>query len=321
MRRLLIDTDTASDDAVALLMALRESTVKVEAITVVAGNCPIEQCVKNALICIEKAGTYTPPLYSGMASPLLREQYTSHHIHGLDGMGDMGLPASHLSKESMHAMDAIIYFADKWQGELEIVTLGPLTNLAMALLKEPHIVDKIKHVYIMGGSGLTPGNITPLAEFNFFVDAEAADIVIKSGLSLTVVGWEIGMGEAFINQKDIDHLNQLSELGRFVVRSNKSLMEFNAGRTDRVGFDLPDPTTMAVALYPELIQESITRYSWVEYKSPTSYGHYSIDSSNLLGKEPNARIIIKISSGLFKEKLFMLLANPTYLSRDTSDDF
>ncbi|QGH59912.1 nucleoside hydrolase [Serratia proteamaculans] len=321
MRRILIDTDTASDDAVALLMALRERTVKVEAITVVAGNCQIEQCVKNALICIEKAGTYTPPLYSGMASPLLRKHYMSHHIHGLDGMGDMGLPDSHLAKEPMHAIDAIIYFADKLQGELEIVTLGPLTNLAMALLKEPHIVDKIKHVYIMGGSGLTSGNITPLAEFNFFVDAEAADIVIKSGLSLTVVGWEIGMGEAFINKADIDRLNRLSELGRFVVRCNKSLMEFNAGRTDQVGFDLPDPTTMAVALYPELIQESITRYSWVEYKSQASYGHYVIDSSSLTGKEPNARIILKIRSGLFKEKLFKLLSDSSDVNGETSDDF
>lgn len=311
MRKLLIDTDTASDDAVALLMALREKTVKVEAITVVAGNCKLEQCVHNALISVENAGTYAPPIYAGMTRPLFKEHFMSQHIHGTDGMGDMDNPPPVLKQQSLHAVDAILYYADMHPGDLEIVTLGPLTNLAMAVLKAPDIVGKIKHVYIMGGSGMTPGNITPLAEFNFYVDAEAADIVIKSGLPLTVVGWEIGMGEAFINEEDIKYLNQLSALGRFTVRCNKSLMEFNAGRTERKGFDLPDPTTMAVALYPEIIQDTMTRFSWVEYKSQTSYGHYVIDSTNLTGEEPNARIVLKIKSGLFKEKLFKLLSEPT----------
>ncbi|EBM9948774.1 ribonucleoside hydrolase, partial [Salmonella enterica subsp. enterica serovar Give] len=130
------------------------------------------------------------------------------------------------------------------------------------------------------------------------------------GLALTVIGWEIGMGEAFINDLDIDYLNQLSSLGRFVVRCNKTLMEFNAGRTERKGFDLPDPTTMAVALYPGIIQEAFSCYSWVEYKSQSSYGHYVIDSTNLTGNPANARVVLKIKSGLFKSKLFSLLADP-----------
>lgn len=196
MRHILIDTDTASDDAVALLMALREPGVKVEAITAVAGNCPLEHCVKNALICVEKAGTYAPPVYAGMAKPLFRTRYHSHHIHGEDGMGDMALPTPRLAVEPVHAVDAIIDCAARLKGELEIVTLGPLTNLAMAVLKAPALAEKVKRVYVMGGSGLTPGNITPLAEFNFYADAEAAHLVLTAGLPLTLVGWEIGMGEA-----------------------------------------------------------------------------------------------------------------------------
>lgn len=316
MRKLLIDTDTASDDAVAILMALREASVQVEAITVVAGNCKLEQCVFNALVSVERAGTYTPPVYAGMTRPLLKDHFMSHHIHGNDGMGDMGNPTPALKQERLHAVDAIINYANEHPGKLEIITLGPLTNLAMAVMKSPDIVDKIKHVYIMGGAGLTPGNITPVAEFNFYVDAEAANIVIKSGLMLTVVGWEIGMGEAFINQDDIAHLNQLSSLGRFIVRCNKSLMEFNAGRTERKGFDLPDPTTMAVALYPEIIQDAFCRYSWVEYNSETAYGQYVIDSTNLTGKAPNARIVLKIKSGLFKEKLFKLMTDSAITTGD-----
>ncbi|HAY0634286.1 TPA: ribonucleoside hydrolase [Serratia marcescens] len=310
MRHILIDTDTASDDAVALLMALREPDVRVEAITTVAGNCPLEQCVKNALICVEKAGTYAPPVYAGMAKPLFRTRYHSHHIHGEDGMGDMALPDPQLTAVPIHAIDAIIDCAARLNGELEIVTLGPLTNLAMAVLKAPALAEQVKRVYVMGGSGLTPGNITPLAEFNFYADAEAAHLVLNAGLPLTLVGWEIGMGEAFIGEDDIERLHHLGELGRFAVRCNRTLMAFNAGRTERKGFDLPDPTTMAVALYPDIVETSLEAYSWVEYKSERSYGHYIIDSTHLTGEPANARVITRIKPGLFKEKLFSLLSQP-----------
>lgn len=308
MRHFLIDTDTASDDAVALLMALRAPHITVEAITTVAGNCPLEQCVKNALLCVEKSSTYHPPVYAGMTKPLFRARYHSHHIHGEDGMGDMALPPPSLTVESMHAVDAIIEHASRFQGKLEIVTLGPLTNLAMAVLKDPDLAQKVKHVYIMGGSGLTPGNITPLAEFNFYADAEAVHLVLQSGLPVTVVGWEIGMGEAFINQDDIDYLSTLSDLGRFAVRCNRTLMAFNAGRTDRVGFDLPDPTTMAVALFPEIIENCIEAHTWIEYHSEKSYGHFVIDSTQLTFQATNARVVTSIKSGMFKQKLFSLLS-------------
>lgn len=143
MRKLLIDTDTASDDAVAIVMALRERTIRVEAITVVVGNCEIEQCVQNALVSIEKAGTYAPPVFSGMTKPLFKTHFTSHHIHGKDGMGNMENPPTTLKSESLHAVDAILLYAEKFKGELEIVTLGPLTNLAMAVLKEPTLAKKL----------------------------------------------------------------------------------------------------------------------------------------------------------------------------------
>ena len=309
MRPILIDTDTASDDAVAILIALREPSIKVVAITTVVGNCDIEQCTRNALICVEQANTYHPPVYAGMTKPLFREHFHSLHIHGDDGMGDMGLPAPTLTIANNHAVDAIIGYANEYDGELEIVTLGPLTNMAMAVLKDPSIVEKIKHVYVMGGSGLSAGNITPVAEFNFFVDAEAAHLVIESGLPLTVVGWEIGMGEAFIGTQDIERLNSLGELGQFAVRCNKVLMAFNAEREKRIGFDLPDPTAMAVALYPDIVESDIQAYGWIEYQSEKSYGQYVIDSTHLSGKPANTRTILAIKDGMFKQKLFSLLAS------------
>ena len=306
MRHFLIDTDTASDDAVALLMALREPSVKVEAITVVGGNCPLETCVKNALVCVEKADTYAPPVYAGMAQPLLRELYTAEFVHGEDGMGNMDLPSPKLAVQPEHAVDMIIETARQFPGELEIVTLGPLTNLAMALLREPDLPDLIKQVYIMGGAGLGPGNVTPVAEFNFFADAEAAHLIIKSQLVTRVVGWDVCMSEPFINRADIAHLNSLGPLGEFAVRCNATLIEFNKG-WGKDGFDLPDPVTMVAALYPDIVTHQFDAYSTVEYKSENAYGQFIIDQLHLSDEPPNATIIVTIDARQWKEKLFQLL--------------
>ncbi|CAQ83862.1 MULTISPECIES: nucleoside hydrolase [Photorhabdus] len=309
MRHVIIDTDTASDDAIALLMALREPSVFIEGITIVAGNCTVAQCKKNALVSIEKAGTYIPPVYEGMSKPLFKEHHTSYHIHGNDGMGDMNLPESPLIAENKHAVDAIIDIVKKFPGEIEIITLGPLTNIAMAVLKEPDLHKFVKVIYIMGGAGLKSGNITPLAEFNIYVDAEAAHIVLNSGLPLIFCGWELGMENAFINEVDMDKLNSLSDLGRFAVRCNKTLIEFNAGRTNRKGFDLPDPITMAVALYPnEMIEDKLEVYGYVEYQSARSYGHLVIDSTGLLNNPHNMTLVTRIKDSVFKNKLFTLLS-------------
>ena len=307
MRHFLIDTDTASDDAVALIMALREPSIKVEAITVVAGNCPLETCLKNALVSIERAGTYIPPIYSGIPKPLFRKLFTSEFVHGQDGMGNMNLPRPTLEVQSTHAVDAIIEMAHRFPGELEIVTLGPLSNLAMALLKEPELPVLVKQIYIMGGAGLGVGNITPVAEFNFYVDAEAIHLVMQANFEKTVVGWDVCIAETFINRSDIAHLNSLGVLGEFTVRCNASLIEFNKG-WGKDGFDLPDPTTMAVALYPDIVTKKFQAYGYIEYRSEKAYGQFIIDQLQLTGEPHNTTIVTEINAQKFKEKLFKLLS-------------
>ena len=307
MRHFLIDTDTASDDAVALLMALREPSVRVEAITVVAGNCPLEIGVRNALISIELAGTYAPPIYAGMPQPLLRELVTSEYVHGQDGLGNMNLPPPTSEKQSGHAVDMIIEMARRFPGELEIITLGPLTNLAMAILKEPTLPDLIKRVYIMGGAGLGSGNITPVAEFNFYVDAEAAHLIIQSKLMKTVIGWDICMAESFLNRSDISHLNSLGALGEFAVRASVSLIEFTKG-LGKDGFGPADQTAVAVALYPDIVTKQSEAYGYVEYKCEKAYGQFILDQLQLTGKPPNITAITEIDAKQFKEKLFQLLS-------------
>jgi purine nucleosidase len=304
----LIDTDTASDDAVALIAALRDDSVHVEAITVVAGNLPLDMATKNALIAVQVANTYAPPVHRGAAKPLLRDLYTSEFVHGQDGMGNMGLPDPPLSAAPGHAMDKIIEVIETYPGEVEIVTLGPLTNLALACLKAPQIARMVKSVFVMGGNGFGPGNITPVAEFNLYVDAEAAQIVINSGLPLTFVGWDVSTDETFITQADIDHLLASgSEVARFCVRCNASLKAYNADSWGKVGFDLPDPVTLIAALYPEIITEQIRAYATIEHKSVDTYGQMVIDRYRLLNRDPNVTVCMKIDAARFKELLFARL--------------
>ncbi len=181
-RTLLIDTDTASDDAVALIMALRSPEVRVAAITVVAGNVPVAQATSNALFTAELCGSNVP-VYSGAEAPLLRKLVIADWFHGADGLGDHGYRPAKRRAEPGHAVDALIKTVHENPG-IEIVTLGPLTNVAMALLREPKLAASVKRCVVMGGAPCCEGNVTPAAEFNIWVDPEAARIVFRSGLPL-----------------------------------------------------------------------------------------------------------------------------------------
>src|SRR5258708_4712722 len=185
-RTLLIDTDTASDDAVALIMALRSRSVRVAAITVVAGNVPVAQATSNALFTAELCGADVP-VYSGAETPLLRKLVVADWFHGVDGLGAHGYKPAKRRAESRHAVDAIIQTVDENPG-IEIVTLGPLTNLAMALLRDPKLAASVKRCVVMGGAPCCEGNVTPAAEFNISVDPAPAHFVCGSALPLRMVG-------------------------------------------------------------------------------------------------------------------------------------
>jgi purine nucleosidase len=188
-RTFLIDTDTASDDAVALIMALRNPDVRVAAITTVAGNVDVQQATRNALYTAELCGSDVP-LYSGAEKPLLRAYTNATWFHGRDGLGDHNYPAPHRSHESLHAVDAIIETIENNPG-LVVVTLGPLTNLALALAKKPALATKVGRCVVMGGAPCCEGNVTPAAEYNIWVDPEAARVVMLSGMPVELIGWQL----------------------------------------------------------------------------------------------------------------------------------
>jgi purine nucleosidase len=157
----------------------------------------------------------------------------------------------------------------------------------------------------MGGAGLGQGNITPVAEFNIYVDAEAMHVVLNACIPLFIVGWDISLGTAFIDAQDIAYLlGTGSEIARFCVRCNRSLQEFNQRRFNLEGFDLPDPATVVAALYPETVTATFDAYTTVETRSELTYGQLLIDAGNTLSKQPNARICQAMDGKLFKQRLF-----------------
>ena len=208
MRRFLIDTDTASDDAVALVMALRYPGVNVEAITIVAGNVPVDQGVQNALYTLELC-QQDVPVYRGMPAPLSRPLETAQFVHGQDGMGDIGLPFSGRQPAGENAVDVIIETIHRFAGQLTLVTLGPLTNIASALRQDPDIAKEVMQCIIMGGTRQGHGNITPVGEYNFWADPEAAKIVFESGMSIKMVGWDISRNYAVLNPQEVSNLRSL----------------------------------------------------------------------------------------------------------------
>ncbi|MBV8070785.1 MAG: nucleoside hydrolase, partial [Acidobacteriaceae bacterium] len=250
-RSILIDTDTASDDAVALIMALRSSEVQVEAITVVAGNVPVEQASRNALFTVELCGADVP-VVPGAGKPLIRDLQTADWFHGRDGLGDHGYAPSNASLAQGHAADTIVKVVRQTPG-IEIITLGPLTNLALAVDRDPALVTNVSRCVVMGGAPCCEGNVTPAAEFNIWVDPEAARAVFRSGLPIELVGWQLCRGSAVLANDDIARLKSFgTKLAEFAVTCNSIAMRALHTQTGEIGISLPDPVAMGILLDPSL---------------------------------------------------------------------
>ncbi len=306
MRRLLIDTDTASDDAVALVMALQEPTVSVDAITVVAGNVPLPQAVQNALYTVELCSSGVP-VFAGRSAPLMRRLQTAEVVHGKDGMGDIGLPLSGRTSAGNSAVDVIIDTIMGSPGEVTLVTLGPLTNVAIALLREPAIAESVAHCFVMGGAGSGPGNVTPLAEFNFWCDPEAARTVVRSGMPLTHIGWDISVASATFDPDEAAALRTCGPLGEYSVNIQAVLDIYAKEASGIPGFDLPDPIAMAVAIDPS-IATTARRHVDVLIGDGADRGKDVIDWHGVADQDPNVDVVTHVPREAFVGMLHRLLA-------------
>jgi len=285
-RSLLIDTDGGSDDVVALIMALRSADVRVRAITIVAGNVPVEQATQNVLYTIELCGTDTP-VFAGAAKPLLRELVTAQWFHGKDGLADHDYAPKSRRADSRHAVDAIIECALTNPG-IEILTLGPLTNVALAVAREPKIINAIGRCVVMGGAPCCEGNVTPAAEFNIWVDPEAAKMVFTAGIKLEMVGWHLCRGAAALNQDDIAKILALkTPVSEFAIRCNSVAAEAYYTQTGERGISLPDPISAAITLQPELCTDSSMHYVDIETASDLTRGMTVVDRLGVAADERN----------------------------------
>ena len=302
MRNFIIDTDTASDDAVALVMALRHPGINVKAITVAAGNVPLPQGVQNALYTVELCGA-SAPVYAGCAKPLLRDLETAEEVHGNDGMGDIGLPLSGRTPADGHAADALRRVINDNAGDITLVTLGPLTNVALALLREPALAQCVSHCYIMGGIGSGHGNVTPMAEFNIWVDPEAAKIVYESGMDITMVGWDISWKYATFDAEQAADIRRIGRpLAEFVVDIQATLTEYSKAENALPGFDLPDPITMAAALDRDICQYE-KRYVEVTTGTDLARGITVVDWLGVTGRAPNIYVATSADRAAFVQLL------------------
>jgi purine nucleosidase len=286
MRKFLIDTDTASDDAVALIMALRSPDVRVEAITVVSGNVPLKQATENALYTVELCGADVP-VSMGADRPLRREPAHAEWFHGVDGFGNHNFPPAKMRAQKEHAVDAMIRVIRANPG-IELVTLGPLTNVGMALTREPSIVKNVNRCVVMGGNPCCEGNVTPAAEYNIWCDPEAARIVFRSGMKIELIGWQLCRGEANLLEFDIAHVRKLNtKLAHFAIDINRTAMEANRTQSGEIGIALPDPVAMAVAIDPTIAMESSEHHVEIECDSGLTRGMTVVDRLNVCGDERN----------------------------------
>ena len=315
MRRFLIDTDCASDDAVAIIMALKSKEIKIEAITTVCGNVSLNMATRNALMSIEVAKGQTPPLYVGCEKPLVKDLVMSSHIHGKDGMSDLNLINTTITPEKEHAIDAIIEIVSKHPNEIEIIALGPVTNIAKAIMKNPAVMKKVKHIYSMGTAGFGKGNITPVAEFNVYVDAEAYDIMLKAEIATTIIGFDMCLHEAALNKAEVDILlSSGNEAAIFAVNCNKCVLEHSFKHSGDYLIALPDAIAMGVALWDDLMTVSLQCFCNTCTTDPVAYGQVVVDAASLnsfcdiaQSKKGLALVCKEINTKMFKDRLLKAL--------------
>lgn len=300
MRKILIDTDTCSDDAMAIVMALRDPDVKVLAITTVAGGVDVDRATDNAKISVEKAGTYTPPIYKGAARSLFRARYSTEFAHGEDGMGGHFYPVPNIPTQSKHGVNAIIDTI-RDNDDVEIVAIAPLTNIALAIIKAPEILKRTKMITFMGSAGMEFGNTTPMAEANIYTDAEACKVVLESGIPITVVGWDACIGDMILSKADMEDIENLgSDAARFCIECNSSLRRMNTEKTGEDYVSPADQSAMAAAIFPECVEKTLPAYTSVETKSEETYGEVVIDHVGIMGEPFNATFVTGINADKFK---------------------
>lgn len=296
MKNIILDCDPGHDDAINIIIAVAKSNYfNVLGLTTVGGNVEVEKNTNNALKVLELLES-TIPVYKGQSRPLVKQIEIATEIHGDSGMDGPVLPEPKLKEESQHAVDFIIESVKNSKEKVTLVPTGPLTNIAMALIKEPTIADNIEEIVLMGGG--TFGNWTPAAEFNIFVDAEAAEVVFTSGVPLAVFGLDVT--HQVIATDDI--VRRVGEIDNEIAQFVKELLIF-FGQTykDFFGFNggpIHDACTCMYLLNPQMFEMKDVNVT-IETKGEATYGMTVVDLLKTTGKTENAKFATGVNQELF----------------------
>ncbi|MBE5847781.1 MAG: nucleoside hydrolase [Lachnospiraceae bacterium] len=255
-RKVIIDTDTGADDACAIIMAARSSNLDILGVTTLAGNVELEQSTKNALAALEIAGC-DAPVYGGSTENIMGESNVVFSVFGKDGMGEADLIHPVKAAEQGDAVDFILDTVRKNPDEIEIIALGPTTNIAKAIQKDPETMRRVKRIWSMGTAGQGPGNATPVAEFNVYGDPEAYKIMLDSGINITVVGLDMCGKEAQWTNAQFEELSGSGEIGEFVTKSFAKIRDFYAMNGSADSVMNCDTLAMTCVIYPDFITDTV----------------------------------------------------------------
>ena len=290
-RKIILDCDPGHDDAVAIMLAAREPSLELLGVTVVAGNQTLENTQRNARNVLQWIGADVP-VYAGCSGPMVRDKVIAGDIHGSTGLDGPVFPPLHKELEPEHAVQFLIRTLLDSQGDITVVTTGPMTNLAMALRLEPRITEKIARIVLMGGS-ITNGNVTPAAEFNILADAEAASVCFRSGRPITMVGLDVTR-KVLCYPEIVERMgrigNPASELfvalmGHF-CKTQKAIFGWEGG-------PLHDPVTIASLIDPQLLTLKPMNVQ-IDIRSTQSYGRTNCDFYGYLRLPPTADVAVDI---------------------------
>ncbi|MUV36766.1 Uridine nucleosidase [Lentibacillus sp. JNUCC-1] len=307
--KVILDVDTGVDDALSIIYGVESKQIDLLGITTVSGNVPVEMVIPNTRKVLKLIGCEEISVFPGASRPLLREPEYEYRVHGTDGIGN-SLDDVQLEphQETQFAPDFIIEKAREFQGNLSLIMVGPVTNLALALRKEPKIAEWIDEVIIMGGliSKAGRGNKLPTSEFNIYADPDSARIVFHSGIEITLVSLDVTT-QTYMTQENIEQLKG-TKYYDFVLNSTKVYREFSEKLYGKNGCALHDPLTIGYFLDRSYL-ETEKFYVDIETISPLSYGQTICDFRNILKKKPNVNICNAVDGERFVNDFLKVIKN------------
>ena len=308
--KVIIDTDMGADDAAALILAASSDSLEILGVTVLYGNVALEQAADNALAVLELCGREAP-VYIGADKPLEKPRPEMIWVHGKDGLGDRDLVHPSGSPETGSAVDFILDTVRRNPGEIELVALGPLTNVARAVLQDPEAMRQVKHIWVMGTCGFGAGNASPVAEFNVYNDAEAYDAVLRAELPMTVIGLDCCLEETRLSQADLDAMAKGNKLGAFMSKGFTKLNETYVSQGQLLA--VPDATAVAALIWPDYVLETRRCYGLTCTGDDAVYGQVILYREGTVYEaipeigEYNLEVVSQIDGALYKRRFMALM--------------